>query len=74
MKCRDDVEPKKNVDSKTQNYIQISNAMMHSEQISSNEIMNSWVIRAFRNSIAERKVYRLFTFFFFFSNNVILSI
>ena len=38
---------------------------MHSEQISgTNEMMNSWVIRAFRHSIAERKVYRAFTVVF----------
>ena len=69
MKCRDNVEPKKNVDSKTQNYIRISKAM-HSKQISTNEMMKSWVIRAFCNSIAESKVYQAFTRFFF-SNNVI---
>ena len=71
MKCRDDVEPKKVEDSKTQNYIRISKVMMHSEQISTNEMMNSWIIQAFRNSIAGRKVYPAFTFFF---NNVILCI
>ena len=54
MKCQDDVEPKKTVDSKTQNHIRISKTMMHSVQISTNGMMNSWVIRAFRNSIADR--------------------
>ena len=38
--------------------------MMHSEQIFTNDMMNSWVIPAFRNSIAERKVYRAFAFAF----------
>ena len=41
--------------------------MMHSEQISIIETMDSLVIRAFRNNIAERKVYRVFSIFF--SNN-----
>ena len=70
MKCRDDVEPKKTIDSKTQNYIQNSKAMMHSEQLSTNEMMKSRVIRAFPNTVAERKVCRAFAF----SNNVILCI
>ena len=69
-KGRDDVEPKKSVDSKTKNYIQISKAVIYSEEISTNQMMNSWEIRAFWNSIAEHKFYRVFTF----SNNVILCI
>ena len=65
MKCRDEVDPKKTVNSKTQNCIRISNAVMHSAPISNNEMMNNWLVRAFRKSIAERKVYRTFPFFFF---------
>ena len=72
MKCRDEVDPKKTVNSKTQNYIRISNAVMHSAQIYTSEMMNNWLVRLFAKALLNVK----FTehFHFSFSNNVILCI